>query len=713
MSTLNLLPHNRKAYDSVCHKLKSGSRSVLYVAGTGTGKTFVTNALLDTVWSGCKVAYVVPTFCIWDYLQSVLSDTSNITVFTYSAFANEDTLSTLRDFDVIIFDEAHHLGSSIEGANAVQLISEFSGIAFGITATPCREDGTDVSVYFDKTVYGLSNYNAIRGGLMPQFEYYICNPTSLKPLADKYKIAVDLPQSSDIVKQITEIHAVNKILAFYGTVTDMYVGILELQTMFPNYKVVSLSYKSENVMEALDTLKNSDKVILASCDMLLEGLHVSTVDAVMLFRNVQSATVLQQILGRVSNIGSTKNPVVMDFTNTAFKLFCKILNTDYSGRKVRAGASRSQVPAKPMLRLPVQNVEVFDIMMLLSAVNGDPITVFGKEFSSLKAAALFYGVAVKKLYSVISQCHSIEEAFLHSMEKRYYIGGKYYSTLNGVCVAYAIPLSSFTVAVSKVGLEDTLVAEDFAEFPFIISGITYNNPRDVANCIHESFVNTICQRYVAGSYRKLVEDYTASSAKGVTVFDRHYKTLSEFCEPLNLHVSKVKKYAKANNLSLGEAAEQVARESRIVIFNTAFRTQQSISIRLDITIPMRRYRNSSASIEQRVLNCLDPMNYRSQPITYAGIHYNDLQQLCIQNAIPYLDVLLTIHNTGCTIPDAVDKVLSGYVETSWVYNEEVYKSIPSMLSLVGPEETKVIKYLSEHYCTIRHAIDVLMLNKSK
>ena len=106
MSTLSLLPHNATAYDKINSKLKSGARSVLYVAGTGTGKTYVTNALLTNNWLGRKVAYVVPTVAIWDYISGVLGNSSNITMFTYSAFTNPKTLKLLSEkYDVVIFDE--------------------------------------------------------------------------------------------------------------------------------------------------------------------------------------------------------------------------------------------------------------------------------------------------------------------------------------------------------------------------------------------------------------------------------------------------------------------------------------------------------------------------------------------------------------------------------------------------------------------------------
>ena len=116
----------------------------------------------------------------------------------------------------------------------------------------------------------------------------------------------------------------------------------------------------------LQALNTEDKVIILSCDMLLEGYHVDTVDGVLLFRNVQSLTVFQQILGRVSSIGSNMSPLIVDCTESAYKLLTKLLNQDKS-RSPRDKYERSDFPNQEhaILNVSLEYAQAYDIMFLL------------------------------------------------------------------------------------------------------------------------------------------------------------------------------------------------------------------------------------------------------------------------------------------------------------------------------------------------------------
>lgn len=714
MSTLNLLPHNAAAYNKIKSGFKSGTRSVLYVAGTGTGKTYVTNALLTTEWSGRKVAYVVPTVAIWDYLSGILDDSADVTMFTYSAFCSEKVITDLlNNYDVIIFDEAHHLGSAIEGAAAVRFINEFSGITFGLTATPYREDGIDVGVFFNTTVRGLDNYTAIRRGLLPQFEYYICSTSEAAKLADQYKIKVDLPSSKDIIGSITNDHTLNKMLAFYSNVYDMTYGIEELQELFPEHTILMVSYQSGDVRDTLKQLETADKVILASCDMLLEGLHVPTVDGVLLFRNIQSTVVLQQILGRISNLGSTKSPVVMDFTECAFKLFNKVMSEDYANRKSRSGKSRARSATHPVLKLPVTSITSYSIMYMLAALQGDPVYVLGHDFHNLRAACRYYGISLNKLMSVISHCKSLDEAFTKFLSSKYHVGNKQYNTLTEVCNAFHVPITSVSTASRQLGVPTTLVIEDFVEFPFTVCNRVFEDPRDVSEYIGNNIVVTIKQRYTAGSYQTLVSCAKKSTTKRYKIFNRYYDTLSDFCRPLHLKISEVKKLAHDEDISVERAVEDICRRSRIVIMDHVFLSQQVIGSRLNIRVLMQKYYQPGMSLESLIVKCLDPKGLHREPIEFGTVVYRNLKMLCETMDISFLDVLITYNNAGCSIHEAISYVLDGNVIEQWQYGGKAYKSLALMLNVNGINETQYYNYVKSHDCTLREAIDAFCKNKNK
>lgn len=713
MSTLNLLPHNAAAYNKIKSKLKSGARSVLYVAGTGTGKTYVTNALLTTVWSGRKVAYVVPTVAIWDYLSGVLDKSANVTMFTYNAFQSEKVITDLlNNYEVVVFDEAHHLGSAIEGAAAVRFIKEFSGITFGLTATPYREDHIDVSIFFEQTVRGLDNYTAIRRGLLPQFEYYICSTSEAANLASQYRIKVDLPSSADIVSSVTKDHTLNKMLAFYSSVYDMMYGIEDLQALFPEHTILTVSYQLGDVRDTIKQLETTDKVILASCDMLLEGLHVPTVDGVLLFRNIQSTVVLQQILGRISNLGSTKSPVVMDFTECAFKLFNKIMSEDYENRKSRSGKSRSRKDVHPVLRLPVTSITSYSIMYMLAALQGDPVYILGHDFHNLRAACRYFGVPLNKLMKVVSHCTSLDEAFTKFLSSKYHVGNKQYNTMTEACSAFRVPVTSVRTAAQHLDVPISLVIEDFVEFPFTVGTMVFENPRDVSEYVGSNIVVTIKQRYTAGSYQTLVACATKSTIKRYKIFNRYYAKLSDFCKPLSLKISDIKKLAHDEDIPVECAAEEICRRSRIVIMDHVFLSQQAIGSRLNIRVLMQKYYQPGMSFESLIIKCLDPKCLHKESIEFGSVVYRNLKMLCKDLDVSFLDVLITYHNAGCSIHEAIQFVLDENVVEQWQYDGKAYKSLALMLNVNGINETRFYNYVKENDCTLREAIDVFCKNKT-
>jgi superfamily II DNA or RNA helicase len=91
---------------------------------------------------------VIPKWSIAENLEQYpefANINTEVYFLTYNAFREELDLS---DYDYIIFDECHHLGSLIFGANALKSCKGIKTI--GLTATNKREDNIDVTEYFDK-----------------------------------------------------------------------------------------------------------------------------------------------------------------------------------------------------------------------------------------------------------------------------------------------------------------------------------------------------------------------------------------------------------------------------------------------------------------------------------------------------------------------------------------------------------------------------------
>ena len=107
-----LLPHNQKLFSDIVHELDDNNvHSLLYVQGTGVGKSYIFFELVNSRFSGCKVLYVVPKHAVRENL--VLYDVfkslpAKITFITYDVF-NKHVARKYSKYDAVFFDEAHHI----------------------------------------------------------------------------------------------------------------------------------------------------------------------------------------------------------------------------------------------------------------------------------------------------------------------------------------------------------------------------------------------------------------------------------------------------------------------------------------------------------------------------------------------------------------------------------------------------------------------------
>lgn len=375
----NLLSHNQRPFQEIVSLFEKGNKSVLYTAGTGTGKTFITKALLDTIFVQSKVAYVVPTLSLAKYLNDIAGlsvYTYRLKFYTYSFFNDlAKCAREMQQYDLVILDEAHHIGSDLRGGIIQTIMSITSCKYLGLTATPSREDKINVGNFFSKTVNGITHFDAIMQGLMPKFEYIVCSPKLDTLSAEQRKrYNIDYQSSEEFLSALVEQYSRNKWLAFFNSIEKLDEMRPLVERLFPDHEILILhSCMEDDVYDILDRLEKSEKCILLSCDMLLEGYHVPDVDGILLFRNVTSLTVFQQILGRVSSIGSNNNPVVIDCTLTAYALLKKLLRADKATKKSSKSinTARDFVGASHnVISVNLDHYKYYDIMFLLQNMKG-------------------------------------------------------------------------------------------------------------------------------------------------------------------------------------------------------------------------------------------------------------------------------------------------------------------------------------------------------
>lgn len=381
----DLLEHNQRPAREIFEYFKSGLNKVLYVSGVGTGKSYVSNCIIQALGAE-KVAYIIPKLAIRDDIKRRLSN-MDVDFYTYNYFSTVDIgLDALVSYDLVIVDEAHHIGSDTYGLNLISIMDQLTGTKFlGLTATPDRDsDGVNVGIFFDKTVNGITVMDAQRAGLMPQYEYITCNPNIeeiKKANKDNKKLVIDFDNSEELLADIIQNNMRNKWIVYYSSIRQMNQGFDLIQRLFPEYEILRLDSRQRNLDDAIELMYSDKKCVIMSCSILLEGVHVPEVSGIILFRNISSLTVFDQILGRVSKIGGNIQPVVIDCTDTATRMFKKLQKSDNDARVIGNGFFREIGVKRDAYYISLANAKYINLQEMIEKYAGTK-TVCGYTFKN-------------------------------------------------------------------------------------------------------------------------------------------------------------------------------------------------------------------------------------------------------------------------------------------------------------------------------------------
>ena len=364
-----LLDHNKQAYERI-RILYKNVNDILLVHGTGLGKSFIFMELLSSVFRGKNILFVVPKHAVKDGINSYeeYEDNSNIDFKTYNHFTDDERIKEVYNtYDVIVFDEAHHLGSGKFGMMARKLFPMVQGTEkkiLGMTATNIREDKRDVSEYFTETVIGMSTFEAICTGLIPPFEYLVCQDNADQKAGydrkvSDYKKVLDYADSLPLLSETIRKNPKKRWLCFFPSIEKLEEHEDIVRKIFDeDYELLKITTKHDT---SIAEITNHEKTVVLCVDKLLEGVHVPKTQGIILFRNIQSLPVFQQVLGRVVHVGEKESPLVLDCTKTAIKMLAKLLKAEGSGSGGFSGGV-----SKPVLYCRLENAEHFNLTKLLA-----------------------------------------------------------------------------------------------------------------------------------------------------------------------------------------------------------------------------------------------------------------------------------------------------------------------------------------------------------
>ena len=327
--------HNVEIYSKV-ESLLNAQNKALLVLGTGLGKT--STALSYALKYGYRVLVVCPRDNIkdtWEIYSPVVSTIS------YVSLANEAETFDYSKYDLIVFDEAHHLNAPIWGRGIRHLLDNNVNIKIlGLTATPLCDGGKKniADVFFtDCTVVGYDAIEGIKAGVLHPVSYvcsFYTKPKEIDDALEKCKESTDeltmklkgrLNLALNNTPTLKEIiisnmpHGNRKGIVFAQTIEDMDEAIKILKDIYPNeeYRKIHSLMNREEVQNIKEWFSNTESGYLCTVDMISEGSHYKGVNTIFMFRKTKSGNLFEQQLGRCMTQTSLPNPhcIVFDLVN--------------------------------------------------------------------------------------------------------------------------------------------------------------------------------------------------------------------------------------------------------------------------------------------------------------------------------------------------------------------------------------------------------------
>jgi superfamily II DNA or RNA helicase len=328
----------------------------LVVMATGTGKTIVAALDYQRLRKQGKVQSLLFVAHTKDILtqslhtfRAVLKDGSFGELFVDGerpqewrhVFASIQSLRGLADlkaeqFDMIIVDEFHHAAAD----SYRKLLDHVEPVVLlGLTATPERTDGEDITHWFDgrKPDVELRLWEALERGLLVPFHYFgIHDDIDLSSVSWRRGAGYDLNELTNLYTGLDSrvslvVQALRDKLGDVGSMkaVGFCVSIKHAEFMANKFmlrgipaKAITSAMTTQQREEVLERLRAGDVKVVFTVDLFNEGVDVPEIDTVLFLRPTESATVFLQQLGRGLRL-TTDKPVltVLDFVGHQHKEF--------------------------------------------------------------------------------------------------------------------------------------------------------------------------------------------------------------------------------------------------------------------------------------------------------------------------------------------------------------------------------------------------------
>ena len=361
-------PYQDTAITEIVNCYLRKEKKALAVMATGLGKTFVAGESIRRIRAthpGLKVLvcahtndlvyqlerafwpFLKPseTTLIWNANERPSEEMLNKTDF---AFACVDSVSgwiqegrPLPEYDILLVDECHHVGSSMynrvfETLNAGKPGGSF---ALGLTATPWRPDEVDLTTYFGNPVVTIDMVMGLNKGFLANVDYRMytdninwdslknINGRSFTPKQINRTLFINQWDDSVVITLKNTWHEQPnpRAIVFCGTIEHAIImrdkinalGFCRAAAIYSGgagnqYEPMSQYQRNRVLSDFADGYIN----VVCAVDIFNEGIDVPDVNLIVFQRVTHSRRIFIQQLGRGLRIAEGKDKViVLDFVS--------------------------------------------------------------------------------------------------------------------------------------------------------------------------------------------------------------------------------------------------------------------------------------------------------------------------------------------------------------------------------------------------------------
>lgn len=318
----------------------SDSRALLVVLPTGGGKTVVFSQLTKNAVARGEVVWIIA------HRQELIAQASNTLKTFHIAHgiikaghelhprravqvASVQTvvrrLQSLAPPDLIVIDECHHATAASYG----KILAAFpKARVIGVTATPCRLNGAGLNAVFGEMILGPTNLELTAAGFLSPARYYAppkkADFSNVKITAGDYntheleEVMDEQAITGDAVLHYERICPGVPMLTFCVSVAHAHHVAEQYRAAGYRAAAVDGKLSDEDRADRIGGLATGKYQVIASCDLIGEGLDVPVVTAAQLLRPTASAALHLQQIGRVLRFIEGKTAIILDHVgNTA------------------------------------------------------------------------------------------------------------------------------------------------------------------------------------------------------------------------------------------------------------------------------------------------------------------------------------------------------------------------------------------------------------